>query len=221
MLVIVLSLSTLVTNAQFETGQKVLGGNMGFSLNKGENLNNLYLTYVYTNLSVSPSFSWFNKPNRLVGVGLSYGYYNYKETINNQTTDAKVNSIGLNIFSQRFLTLTQKLFFTLYTGASASYSFGKRNNTVNNSYYPANTNSYSVSVNFAPGISYRLTQRLLFDASLSNLIYLSYFHNETKYKNVNAPSTNSTQNSFNLSSSLSSSSLANVGLGFRWLLKRK
>jgi len=151
---------------------------------------------------------------------LSYGYNNNK-TYPGTAVSMYSHSIGVNVFSQRFFTLPQNLFFTINTGASAAFSFGKQTNTSVNFISRRKSTGYGISVSLAPGLSYRLTQRLLFDAYLSNLINISYFHTETNFKNTQTPDTKSTQNNFNLSSSLSNTTLGNVGLGFRWLLKTK
>jgi hypothetical protein len=56
-------------NAQFETGQKVIGGSIALSINKQESPYSYGSTNNYTNIYVSPSFAKFSKPNLLRGVG--------------------------------------------------------------------------------------------------------------------------------------------------------
>lgn len=213
-------LTAIFAEAQFEPGQKVIGGNIGFSAGKSEYPNSYSYTS-YSNVSISPSISSFTKPNLLCGIGLSYAY-NYTKTKNslNEEIRGQSNSIGINFFSQRFFTLTQNLFFTINTSASAYYSFGKQINTTNNIESEAKSSGYGGNANFAPGLTCKLTQRLLFDAYLSNLISIGYSHNETKDNNIAPPNNKLFQNNFNLSSSLSNTSLGNVGLGFRWVLKK-
>lgn len=213
-------------HAQFTKGQKVLGGNLGFSINKFENSpysNNSFYTSNYYAVSINPSVGWLSKPNLLSGIGLSYGY-SYQKFMNSYDSSFQKlynNAIAVNGFSQRFFTLAKNLFFTVNTSVSAGYNFGKQINSPNYNII-SKTTGFSVGVSLAPGLSYRLTQRLLFDAYLSNLISVSYAYSQTKYNNYTAAGyLKSTQNSFNLSSSLSNTNLGNVVLGFRWLLKSK
>ncbi|MEJ7677645.1 MAG: hypothetical protein WKG06_07215 [Segetibacter sp.] len=214
---------TVFAQAQFEKGQKAVGGNIGFAAAKSENVYSSNYTSDYSNLSVSPSVGLFSRSNLLCGIGLLY-VYNYQKNKNFMNTDDSKtwnHSIGIDLFSQRFFTLAQKFFFTINTSGGLSYSFGKQISTTNNIKSEAKSSGYGIGVNLAPGLSYRLTPRFLFDAYLSNLINISYSHNQTKGKNEAATDMKSSQNSFNLSSSLSNTSLGNVGLGFRWLLRRK
>ncbi|HEX8334187.1 MAG TPA: hypothetical protein VF622_16315 [Segetibacter sp.] len=221
-LAILLSLSTVFAQAQFVTGQRVLGGNIGFSTNKRENISNGISTTNSTAFLLSPSLGSFTKPNVLRGVGLSYGYSIQKSeySLNNSTQRIPNHLIGINLFSQRFFSLSEKIFFTTNTGGAVTYSFGKNINKNNNNVNETKSSGYGIAINFAPGLSYRLTQRLLFDAYLSNLINVRYSHTETKYNNPPNMDTRSTHNNFSISSSLSNTSLGNVGLGFRWLLKK-
>ena len=213
-------LATVSVKAQFDVGQKVLGGNIGFSTNKNENLYNTTSSSNSSVFSISPSLSWFNKPNHLIGIGLTYNYNNQKTKDIITYANSKNSSIGMVLSSQRFFTLSQNFFFTVNTSVGANYSFGNSLNTVNNITNETKNNGYAVNASFAPGLSYRVTKRLLFDAYLSNLIFAGYSHSETKNKDPQATNAKSTQSNFAISSSLSNTSLGNVGLGFRWLLRK-
>lgn len=217
------SLIAVFSHAQFEKGQKIAGGNIGFSAGKSENRYSYNYTSDYSNVSISPSVGSFTNPNLLCGIGLSYGYnyYKNKSFMNDNVGQTWDHSIGINLFSQRFFSLAQKFFFTINTAGAVGYSFGKQISTANNIKSEAKTSGYGIGISVAPGLSYRLTPRLLFDAYLSNLINISYSHNQAKGKNEAATDAKTFQNNFNLSSSLSNASLGNVGLGFRLLLPRR
>jgi hypothetical protein len=105
------------------------------------------------------------------------------------------------------------------TTAGGSYNFGSQLYTLNNVENEGKSRGYGMGVSLAPGLSYKLTTRFLVDAYLSNFIFIVYSHSKTTYSSpTSRPS--STQNSFNLLSSLSNTNLGNVGIGFRWLIKR-
>lgn len=210
--------STLITSAQFNTGQKVIGGNVGFGVNNNKN----YYTYggssKQTNINVNPTLGWFTKPNLVCGIGINYNYSIQKNNSNNSDSGKTYShSFGVNLFSQRFFTLAHNFYFTVNTGGALAYNFGK--SALKNNYY-SNGSGYSINISIAPGISYRVTERLLFDAYLANLLNVYYSHNQNT--NPNLPSTDNkvSQSFFGVSSSLSNTSIGNVGLGFRWLLKK-
>lgn len=209
---------------QFEKGQKIVGGYVGFSSGKSDNVYTSNYTTAYSNVSVNPSFGWFNKPNVLWGIGVSYGFNYQKNKTSFMSPDANRiwrNSLGINIFSQKFFTLTHGFFFTVNTIGGLGYGFGKQINTVNNIESKATNSEYGISLGVSPGLSYRLTSRLLFDATLSNLLYIGYSYNQNKGKDAAGSDIKTFDKSFNLSTALSNTSLGSVGLGFRWLLRKK
>ncbi|HEX8356509.1 MAG TPA: hypothetical protein VF610_03820 [Segetibacter sp.] len=215
-------LLALAADAQFSKGEKVLGGNLGFSTDTSENYYNSVSGYKHTYVSFAPSLGWFTKPQQLVGVGLIYGYNQQKLTNNNagDPTKSYAHNAGVTIFSQRFITLGPKLYFTMQAGLSVAYSFGKSFYKTGSTDVATNNNGYGVNANLAPGLSYRLLNRVLFEGYLSNLINIGYNYTKSEPGNSSTSNNKSYQESFGISSSLSNSSLGNVGIGFRWLLKK-
>lgn len=205
------------SHAQFTPGQKVLGGNLGFSTGKSEYPFSFPNSSSYTNFSVNPSIAKFEKPNVLKGISLSYAYRNEKNiNQNNDINKRNDHSIGIDFFRQHFFPLAPKFYFTVNGSIGASYNFGKTRTIYNNSPASESKNSgYGVGFGVSPGLSYQLSKRVLFDAGLSNLLSVSFSHNLAK-----SGSAKSTSNQFNLSSSLSNTNLGSVGLGFRLLLKK-
>lgn len=218
---ILFCLSVSFASAQFDIGQKVIGGNVGFSTTKSENYYNPNSDN-QVNVSFSPSMAWFTKPNHLVGIGLMYNY-GWQKTGNNMNNDLSKSynhSIGLNLFSQQFFTLAPKFYFTVTATGSLAYNFGKTTYEVSNNENARKGCGYNINLGLAPGLTYRLTQRLLFDAYLSNLLSVGYTHTQYKGSLSSTSDDKSYQNSFGVSYSLSNTSLGNIGLGFRWLLKK-
>jgi len=212
-------ISTTLVYAQFDKGQKVLGGSIGFSSNNYKDPANNFYNSDNSSFIFSPSVGWFNKTNQLSGIGLNYGYSSYK-TINSSgsfTEVTKNHSIGAEFFSQRFISLAQNLFFTINSSFGGNYSFGTKKSTTNNVDYKDETRGYNIGAEIAPGLSYKLTKRLLFDSYLNNFISINYNYLRQKLSSGN---TGLVQKNFSVSSSLSNTSIGNVGLGFRWLLSK-
>ena len=170
---------------------------------------------------VNPSVGKFKKPNLLAGLGFSYSY-DYQKTNNDNNDEisrTNTHSFGVNIYAQRFFTWQKNSFSPLMIMlllVIVSEKFFQR---------LAMRKTKRIQMDMAPasilrpGLSYQLTNRLLFDAYLSNLISISYSHNQKKYAD-SSPEHKSYENYFGLSSSLTNTNLGYVGLGFRWLLKK-
>ena len=216
---LILSISVSSTKAQFEIGQKLLGGNIGFSTVETNNSSN-YTTNTI-GFGISPTYSIFKKPNQLVGLGLSYNYSQQKSSTiigTNESTNNS-NSIGIDAFTQKFFPLSSKFFFTLKGNTGFGYVFGKQYNYNGTDKLEEKSKGYNVGLNFAPGISYVITPRILCDAALSSVLSLQYAHRKTTNTNIGNDFT-TTQNTFYINSALNNTLLSNINIGFRWLLKK-
>lgn len=196
--------------AQFNSGQKLLGGSMSFysvtQSSVGETKN--------TAVAFSPTIAKFTSSNVLKGIGV---YYRYSQSENilagNTQTKSTNHEMGLSIFSQRFYSLGKDFYFTLNKAGRVGYVTGKSFDGTNDS----RNKGFSVSGSLTPGISYRIHERLLLDLSINDLIGVYYNYSESV---VDLPgSSKSTNNSFGFATSLQNGMLSNVGVGFRWFLK--
>jgi hypothetical protein len=217
----------LVTNAQFERGQKLIGGNVSVASVSGNSTQAFDNRSTYhvsnTGALINPSISKFYKPTLLRGVGLIYSYGNYlnKEELPDNGNGYKYysHSAGINIFSQRFIPLGNNFFFTFQISGTFLYSFAKQSDFITKAF--TKSNGYSLTAGLAPGISYKINNRFLFDAFLSNLLSAGYSHSNAVTNYPLPRETKTHSNGFNIQSSLSSTTLGNIGVGFRWLLKRR
>ena len=215
-ILVLLIVINFMASAQFQKGQKVLGGNIGFTVGKSENGDNY--TSRQNSFTINPSFAKFTKPNQLCGIGVGYGYsrQKFESPVTSQNTNVINQTIGVNVFSQRLYNMAKNLYFTLNTPASVYYMFGNNKIESSNSVNEIKNTGYSINLSLAPGLSYQLNNRWLFDAYLSNLVNIGFSHNQSK----SSPSNNKTKsNNFGISSSLSNTNLGNIGLGFRYLLR--
>lgn len=214
-------------NAQLIKGQKLIGGNFSFSTNSGNSTQAFDNRSVYhnsgTGIGINPSIAKFINSTTLRGIGLVYNYNNYiikEEEPNNGNSFKNIaHSEGINIFSQRFISLGNNFFFTIQASATGLYSYGKQSDFMTKAMTKAKV--YSITAAMAPGLSYKINRRLLFDALLTNILSAGYQHT-TAVTNYPLPKETKTHNNtFNISSSLSNTTLGNIGVGFRWLLKSK
>lgn len=223
----IIYLIPILTVAQFQTGQKVIGGNISLSTNAGnatqafDNRNTYHVSG--TGLGINPSIAEFYKPTALRGIGLNYSYTNYlvkEETPDNGNGHKDFShSAGINIFFQHFIPLGHNFFFTIETSGAVAYVYDKESDFITKAFIKSK--GYTLTAHLAPGISYNINNRFLFDAFLSNLLSAGYSHS-TSVTNYPLPrETKTHSNGFNIASSLSNTTLGNIGVGFRWLLKKK
>jgi len=208
--------------AQFQKGQKLLGGSISYSTGttKTDQVSNF--NSKRSNFSFNPSFAWFTSANRLTGFSVGYGRNKtYQEQLSGSSYQESLSGSGsADVFTERYYPVINKLFFTLQGRLGVSYTRGKTrgangtNNEVENQ-----QRGFGINMGLAPGITYQLSPRVLFDLRLNNMLNAGY--SRTTSKNVK-PGTNAskwTEESFAVSSSLSSGTLGSVGLGFRWIIK--
>jgi hypothetical protein len=203
-------------SAQFTKGEKVLSGNISFNTNKNVSTSGTTLQeYSVTSFSLNTGIGWVKSEKRISG--LRIGYYNgfSKNAITSQSTLSN-NTITLGVFNQNIKSFNQHLFGFFETNLNSGYSwreFKDANSTTSNFDYK----SYAVAANANIGLGYRITKHLIADATLSNLLSISYSHSDPA--NSSTSSTNNKSDNFSISTGLSSLSLNSVAIGFRWVFQ--
>ncbi len=204
-------LTIIACDAQFQAGQKAIGGQVSFGINNFSAPQPPYNQQKTTALSASLSLVHFKNPTLLNGFGISYGY-NYgrfyvgappdQNTSSNNTIDAFVSSTKLKPLAKDF-------YFTLTGMVRASYFFSttKQPPTI----IEARTHGYGAGLSGSIGVMYRLNQRFLLDCNFSNLLSASYGH--TVYANSAY-----TSDTFNFSTGLSGFSMNSLAFGVKYLL---
>jgi len=218
LLLLLLSFVT-VSHAQFQTGKKVIGGQIEIAT-----LNNNYFSSPgseqrVTQFSTSFSLSRFKSPTLLNGFGLTYSYNHAHNNIGSPTDDQVYYShnIGAFISSTKLTPLAKKFYLTLTGNAGAGYGFSKTDHVPSTGNY-SKGEGYNLYVSGDLGLLYQLNERFLFTATLTNLLNLSYHHGSTS--NYSGTTVNKINNSsFGLSSGLTGFSVNNISVGVRYLLK--
>ncbi len=204
--------------AQFNPGQKVLGGNVTFAANKTGNEQFPVPVTKYRYLVVNPSYGWFVKEDVLWSAGFSYNLNRQKIDRIAGVEKNTYQNFSLNVARQKFIQAIPKLFVTITTAAAIFYGVNDREELNNVGTFNSKITTVGAVVNVGPGITYQLNSRFLLDAYFNNLVNIGYSHNFIK----NATSgSSSTGGSFNFSSGLTGTNLGNIALGFRWLIPRK
>jgi hypothetical protein len=218
--IVLLSISS-ITYAQFQKGQLLLNGNFSFAATNdaySDTISNSNTSKPIT-FNFSPSISKFISSNTAYGIGLNYSLFttkninqpaNFGQNINMQT-------IGLKFYRIHYLILSKNFYFSYEVGLDPSYTFSNTNNMDSSSIASTDKiNRYSIAGYISTGVSYRVNNRLLINASLPNLLSIGYSHSTET--NTSGNNFKQTSNEFEMSSGLGSSTLGDISIGFSYLI---
>ncbi|MFY7839313.1 MAG: hypothetical protein ACOVP7_03505 [Lacibacter sp.] len=203
-------------SAQFQKGNKVLG----FGLNAGSSKTKLENTTVLqtnnsTSLGLSAELGFAVKENRLNGffAGTDYSW-NKAEFPNQPSVNYKNSYFSTNggYFTRRYKKLGGDFFVFGEGRIGANYQ-----QSINNVSSSSEDKMQRVGVNAGlyPGIAYKWNSRFLFEVRFADFVNVGYAWQKNKSANGNS----STQNGFNLGTSLGLGYLNNIGIGARWIIK--
>jgi hypothetical protein len=212
--VVFLSFSSLA-NAQFSKGSILLGGSIYYSNSKStfDLVNNSEQKNSGANFNVSIGKAY--KENSVFGLNLSYGgssQNNYSD-FPNGLQSYRINGYGIGGFYRQYKGLGKDFFLFGEIAATYQWSDQTQKDSTGNKLGTSTTNGGFAS--FALGISYKVSNKILLELSLPSLFSVGY--NSTKNTNQ-AVTGSSTNDQFNISTSLSTSPLNELAIGFRLIL---
>lgn len=209
-------LTSFVSKAQFDIGQRVVTG--GISLSNNNSTSAINSSQSNFNFGFNGSFGKFVSADHLVGFGINYSNSSWSQESSPDSYKNHSNQIGLNYFSAYYKPFAKNLYGYITWGAFGNYGFGSNNTTSSGVETIQKVNGINVGFSATPGISYKLNKHVLVNATLNNVLSASFTTRKTTYSN-------SAQadkfNSFGLSSSLNNINLGNIGIGFSILLNKK
>jgi hypothetical protein len=199
-----------IANAQFSKGEKYLSGSFSGQVNDYD-LNDHAGTDSYS-ISFAPAFSRFVSAKKAVGLKIMAAYQ-YSKAYNPDITTQRSTQFGLGIFSQNYLNLNKGFYLLLEKGISGIVGLGS-NDIANNPAASSDLTQYSLGIYLAPGIGYKLSDRLIIGLNLGSIISANYTHSKIKYPNYSAKN-----DALQVFSSLNNINLGSVGITFGWKLK--
>lgn len=212
----VIAIFSLTTTAQIKKGSILLGGQIGY--------NNAVSNYSSTQPDQKSNSAVFNiaagkafKEDKMLGAAISYSHFNADYNYNNiGNTYYNVNADRYNfdVFYRQYKKLAKD--FYLFGEMGGGYFGGKQTDTD----LPANAKTRLTEsggrVYLTPGIAYRVYKKLQVELLIPQIAGINYA--VQKRSSLSNSAGNSTQNQFGFNTSLNSSLLSNIGLGFRFVL---
>lgn len=209
-----LSIFSFISSAQIKKGAILLGGQVGYHDGVFKSSN--------TQLDQKRKSAVFNiaagkavKENKVVGISISYNHFGANNNYNgNNYTKVRVHGYNFEVFYRQYKKLAKD--FYLFGEMGGGYFGSNQTDTE----IPANTRfRYTESggrLYLTPGIAYRLYKKLQVELLIPQIAQANYSVIKRRLAPNNAGYT--TQNQFSFNTSLNSSLLSNLGLGFRFVL---
>jgi len=211
-------LFSCIVNAQFVTGQKLIGGQLSFHLSNSDLSSTSGNAQRTTSVGLSPSFSRFVSPNVFNTIGFSYLYQHTRYNINS-ANEQNSNAHVFGIFVQRtkLESLAKKFYFTYAGTAGVNYQLIKTRYVIPGS--NTDQNAYLGYVSGGIGLLYQVNKRFLLSCDLNNLFSVSFQHSDQKtFQGTSVYKSNG--NNFGLTTGLSNMSLSSLSIGIKYMLKK-
>lgn len=204
LLCIALAIATQQASAQIKKGEKMLGGNIGFTTSKGEQSNAPNYEAKVTNISINPQLGFGLGDNWIAGIQAGYGYSKQKTVFPlGGVSEDKSNTISGGVFARKFFPFSER--FGLFGQGDVNYSHtNNKGTTVGGATGESNTNRVGVAV--SPGAYFRTGKRFILEAEVGSI---GYEHGVTK---SGGSGSKTTSNSFSLGLS------NNLSIGFKVVL---
>jgi hypothetical protein len=104
---------SFMASAQFNKGDKFIGGTFQFRSTKQSPLNFYGETIKTSSASITPYFGFLLSPHLAIGGGVGYSSTHSKITENFFLTNVKQRTVSCDVFVKRFFSLSDKFLFSL------------------------------------------------------------------------------------------------------------
>ena len=195
--------ATTTTHAQINEGRYLLGGSFSFynsSTDNGSTLN--------TNLQVGKMI----KENTVVGLLGSIA-----SSTRSISPKFSIHQYSAGAFYRKYKPLKNNFYFfgELYGSFQHQRNLQTYFPNINQTLF---TKSNGVSVGFIPGISYSVWKKMQIEATMPNLLGISYQKIKTVDSSLPPTISSQEENRFSLYANVNSNLINNFGIGFKFLL---
>lgn len=213
LLLVIIAIFSFSSSGQIKKGSVLLGGQLSWNSYKLER-NTPQSDYKrnYGNFSVSAGKTI--KDNSVLGLYAGYGT-GKEENYNNGFTyfNSRSSNYNAGLFYRRYVKLARDFYF--FGEAAGGYSGDDRTDIELLSGNKTKTNRSGGELFITPGISYRVYRKLQIELQIPRIANLQYTSSKTTAPTAAA---SYKEKAINFNTSLSTSLLSSVGVGFRFVL---
>jgi len=162
LLVLAIVASALVSRAQVEKGNWLLGGSFSFGTNSNTNTGG---TATGSNSNLNPELGWAVAKNSVIGFRGGFSTSTSKDNTANKQTSTNYSA---GLFWKKFFPINEKVGW--YGDLSSGYTHGQNKYV----YSAATTQKYSASgfyASISPGVYYKPSKKVFLNAGFGGLSY--------------------------------------------------
>lgn len=216
-LLIIGSVLTTASFAQFQKNDRLLSGQFFFNNGSEKNINtNAKISGLSTGINLSASK--FSSATRYNSIQLSYTYTtNKQDNGSGNISKFSNNQIGLSLGRTMLSPLASRFYLSIPITGGFSIGQGKNRN---NSILSASSNSFSVGVSASLGLLYQTQKRWVFMANIISLGQLSYNNSRIKSYNTSGQIVNQSRtNAVSFTGGFAGTPFNNLSIGVGYLLR--
>ncbi len=201
---------SLLANAQFNKGNVLLGGQLGYGTTKNTAEPTPFQKTGGGNFTIALGKAL--NENTVFGINFSYlpgsqsnddpnsGYVNYK-----------TYGYAAGVFYRKYKSLGKEFYLFGESGLNYQGSTFSDKDISGNKTLSGSSNGGNIYI--MPGIAYRISKKFFLEISVPNLFSASYNNSKTTTSGITT-----TQDQFSIGANLSSNTLSSLGIGFRLVL---
>ncbi len=210
-----------VLEAQFtEKGQRVIGSSFTFYSASSKNIQLPNEENKGTNFSINANAGKFRKKNVLSRYGLSYSYSTSKNISSINTVSNRVHAVFADYGKTWFKNIGRNFYFGLGGSVGAGYSSSIIKNT--NFTQAFDSKTYQANLNIYPVLAWQATKRFVLNCSpANNFLNLGVNYSKIKQTDGSVLLSSAESRSISLNTGFFGSPLANLSIGFSYLLGQK
>ncbi|TKK70840.1 hypothetical protein FC093_03850 [Ilyomonas limi] len=200
-----------IVKGQITNNSVLLGGQISYQ-NSNYDYAGTQATQKYKAGVFNVSIGKAVKDNSVFGFNVSYAPSTSENTYNGSSffdVDTKQYSVG--IFNRQYKKLAKDFYFFAESGVA--YNNTKQVYDDTNNVNIGTVKQWGGQLNLAPGISYRILNKLHIEITIPNIVLIQYLKTSDRPAFVPV-----TDKSFTFSTSLNSSALSSLGVGFHFIL---
>jgi hypothetical protein len=202
LLSVLVILSFLSTNAQFNKGDLLIGGTLSYSSFK-MNSPSISSEQEYDNGVFNIAIGKAIKENAIFGININYSPNLNTADYGYGPVTVRTSNYGIGVFYRIYKNIGKEFF--IFGEAGAAYN-GSTTSTKDSTGNKISTGtSYGGNIFLTPGIAYKISKKFFLELSIPQLFLASYSNNGTSHQ-------------FYANANLNSNPLNSLGIGFRLVL---
>ena len=221
---LIIFLFHFITSAQFKKGDILLGGQFSYSHSSNNSFQPAATPpqndqkFDYGNFTISAGKS-INE-NSVFGINLSYSQQSQKNYFYNgyNPLEYKNYNYAIGIFFRKYKPLGKEFF--IFGEGNAFYNWSTQSGKDTLGFKTLTGSGWGAGIVFFPGIAYKISKHFFIEITIPNLFAAGYSKLDFVYHDQSSPPSwqSSNNESFSLTTSLSSNPLNALGIGFRLIL---